>query len=102
MFACKTDFLIYVLFILLGILLIFVALIYMDLKNRIDSAEENLENLIGELLVEKEELGSDESNVVLTETWQINSDNGNVSGEDLKDILKEILEKKYGERKDNN
>lgn len=103
MFACKTDFLIYVLFILLGILLIFVALIYMDLKNRIDSAEENLENLIGELLVEREELSPDGCNMVLTETWQIDTgDGGSVGGEELKGILKEILEKKYGERKDNN
>lgn len=102
MFACGTDFLIYMMIILLGVFLIAVSLFYIDLKNSINNAEENLENLIGELLVEKEELGSDESNVVLTETWQINSDNGNVSGENLKDILKEILEKKYGERKDNN
>lgn len=76
---------------------------YIDLKNRINNAEENLENLIGELLVEKEELSPDGCNMVLTETWQIDTgDGGSVSGEDLKGILKEILEKKYGERKDNN
>lgn len=84
-------------------LLVIILVVYMNLLNRINSAEENLENLIGELLVEKEELSSDGCNMVLTETWQIDTkDKGSVNGEDLKEILKEILEKKYGERKDNN
>lgn len=85
MFACRTDFLIYMLIILLGVFLIAVSLFYMDLKNRIINAEENLENLIGELLVEKEELESDACNTVLTETWQIDTgDGGSVDGEELK------------------
>lgn len=105
MFADKTDFLIYMMIILLGVFLIAVSLFYIDLKNRINNAEENLENLIGELLVEKEELGKNDDgcNMVLTETWKIDTgDGGSVDGEELKGILKEILEKKYGERKDNN